>query len=446
MLIQDGEERLRHFSEQEFAATVTEVTKGIWHVLGMGHSNAIFLEGEKGVILIDTLDTLERGERLRACIEEKTGKQVHTILYTHSHPDHRGGAGAFEDTVKEIIAFAAKTSILEHTGMLMDVQMRRGARQFGYALSDEENISQGIGIREGMVYGEKRAFLPPSTIYESDREEREIDGIRLELYRLPGETDDQMAVWIPDAKVLCCGDNYYGCFPNLYAIRGSQYRDIASWIRSLDRLRKFPSEYLLPGHTRMICGREKIEAVLNSFQSAFEDILLRTLEGMNQGKSADELASEIELAPQYRELPWLGEYYGCTEWTVRAIFTAYLGWFDGNPSHLHPLAPKTRAEKMRNLIGGRTELFQAIAGAVKEQDDQWSLELMEFWEDDEQSDASCTGKEENHKTSCADEKMREENRQVRQWKIEALCRLASYETSANGRHYYLASARELENL
>ena len=75
-------------------------------MLGMGHSNAIFIEGNTGVILIDTLDTLGRGERLRDLIKEKTRKEVHTILYTHMHPDHRGGAGAFKDTAKEIIAFA----------------------------------------------------------------------------------------------------------------------------------------------------------------------------------------------------------------------------------------------------------------------------------------------------------------------------------------------------
>lgn len=430
MLVKNGEERLREFSEREYKETVTEVTKGIWHVLGMGHSNAIFLEGETGVILIDTLDTLGRGERLRELIKEKTGKEVHTILYTHMHPDHRGGAGAFRDTAKEIIAFAPKTPILEHTGMLREVQMRRGARQFGYELSDEENISQGIGIREGIAYGDKYDFVPANIVYESDWEGREIDGVRLELHRLPGETDDQMAVWLPDAKVLCCGDNYYGCFPNLYAIRGSQYRDIASWIRSIDRLRKFPAEYLLPGHTSVIYGREKIEEVLKSFQGAIEDILLRTLEGMNQGKTIDELASEIELALQYRDLPWLGEYYGCTEWTVRAIFTAYLGWFDGNPTHLHPLSPKTRAEKMRKLIGGRNALFEAIRQANEEQDDQWCLELAEYWDENEASDS--------------EEGAKEQNRQVREWKIQALRRLATLETSANGRHYYLVSAHELE--
>ena len=90
---------------------------------------------------------------------------------------------------------------------------------------------------------------------------------------MPGETDDQILVWLPEKKVLCCGDNYYGCFPNLYAIRGSQYRDIAMWLDSLETLRSYPAEYLLPGHTAPIYGNEKIREVLGNFKDAIEYIL-----------------------------------------------------------------------------------------------------------------------------------------------------------------------------
>ena len=86
---------------------------------------------------------------------------------------------------------------------------------------------------------------------------REIDGVCLEMLRLPGETEDQIMVWVPEKKVLCCGDNYYGCFPNLYAVRGSQYRDLALWIKSLDVLMSYPAEYLLPGHTGVIYGNDR---------------------------------------------------------------------------------------------------------------------------------------------------------------------------------------------
>ena len=152
-------------------------------------------------------------------------------------------------------------------------------------------------------------------------------------------------IWLPERQVLCCGDNYYGCWPNLYAIRGSQYRDIAGWLDSLDEILSYSATYLLPGHTRPLCGKEEVRSVLTGFRDAIRYVLEKTLAGMNEGKDIDTLASEIVLPQEYASLPYLGEYYGCVEWTVRAIFTAYLGWFDGNPTNLHPLPPKERAEK-----------------------------------------------------------------------------------------------------
>lgn len=419
MLIENGSKVLSAYAEARFHAQVNEIVPGIWHAVSIGHSNVAIIEGEQGVILIDAVDTLEAGEKIRNIVQEKTGKDVHTIIYTHGHPDHRGGAGAFKDTASEVIAFAPKVPTLERTEKLFDIQMLRGARQFGYELTDEEAITQGLGNREGIVYGEKRAMLSPTVLYDEDRVVRTIDGVTLEMVRLTGETDDTIMVWLPEQKVLCCGDNYYGCFPNLYAIRGSQYRDIASWIKSLDVILSYPAEYVLPGHTAALVGRAEIEEKIGHFRNAIDWILTTTLEGMNKGKTIDELAAEIRLPEQYANLPYFGEHYGCTEWTVRAIYTAYLGWFDGNPTHLYPLTASERSAKMIALIGGKEKVLAAAQTAFSEKEYQWCLELCDML------------------LESGDDKV------VIQLKANALECLADYETSANGRHYYIACAKEL---
>lgn len=152
MLTENGSLQLQDFTDRNFQEAFTQVTEGVWHVSGLGHSNAVVLEGNTGVILIDTLDTLERGEKLLHFIREKTGKEVKTVIFTHSHPDHRGGAGAFLGSAPEIIAFAPKTPALEGSELLQQIQNRRGSRQFGYTLRTKKIFPrESAGARESYM-------------------------------------------------------------------------------------------------------------------------------------------------------------------------------------------------------------------------------------------------------------------------------------------------------
>lgn len=422
MLRADGEEMLRRFTATAYPPTVTEIVPStVFHVMGYGHSNASFIIANESVILIDTLDTDVRGGKLAGVIAEKTDKPVKTIIYTHGHPDHISGASAFAGSQPEVIAFAPVRPVLARTERLATILDRRGTRQFGYQLNNEEAISQGIGIREGFTVGQgKRSPLPPTTVYHDDQVHLDIDGVQLALCAAPGETEDQIFVWHDAHRVLFCGDNYYGCWPNLYAIRGGQYRDIAGWIESLDRIRQYPAEALLPGHTRPIVGRGAVADVLTNFRDALDYVLTETLACMDRGMGLEATAEAVRLPEQYAELPYLQEFYGTVAWSVRAIYTGYFGWFDGNPTNLNPLPLRQRVVKTIAQMGGKEAVAAAVLSALQAGDTQWALEL---------ADLLLT--------------LDPDNAEMRRAKAEGLMTLARQETSANGRHYYIASAKEL---
>ncbi len=422
MLRPDGEEQLARFTATAYPPTVTEVVPNtIFHVMGYGHSNAGFVVADRSVILIDTLDTDARAAKLAGVIAERTDKPVKTIVYTHAHPDHTGGAATFADSHPEVIAFAPARPLLARTDEIGTILQRRAVRQFGYDLTDAEAISQGIGPREGFAVGEgARRPLPPTTVYADAETARVIDGVRLTLGAAPGESEDQGFVWLDEHRVLFCGDNYYGCWPNLSAIRGGQYRDVAQWIASLDRLRAYSAEALLPGHTRPILGQAAVADVLTAYRDALDYVLAETLACMDRGLGIEETVEAVKLPERFRGLPSLGEFYGTVAWSVRGIYAGYLGWFDGNPTHLNPLPPAERAARMVGQMGGRNAVAGTVFGALRSGDAQWALELADLWLTLDPGDA-----------------------EARRAKAEGLVALARQETSANGRHYYLACAKEL---
>lgn len=461
-----GEERLKRFTEENYQKTLTKVNSHIYHFLGYGHSNAIAVVGNTSVILIDALDSPGYAKDLKEELARLTDKPVRTIIYTHGHPDHRGGAGVFRDTVEEVIAFGPQKPMLKYYGRLNDVLNQRGAFQFGYELTDEEAISQGIGIREGKAVG-KGGFdpIPPTTLYQEKEVEREIDGVRLKLVSAPGETDDQIFIWLEEDKVICTGDNYYGCWPNLYAIRGTQYRDIAAWVEALDQILSYGAEALLPGHTRPLMGKGLVQGQLKVFRDAMEYVLLETLDCMNRGMSMSEAVERVKLPEEYRDKEYLGEYYGTVEWSVKSIYCGYVGWFDGNAARLLPVSEREYQAVLRELVG-QEKLLEKIRSCLAKGQYQLALQLLELVDSGTETagEAQTTGESQTAgeaqtasesqtaggaqtskagQTANARQAGNDKEEMVKGLKKQALLGRARQTPSANARHYLIASAKRL---
>ena len=182
----------------------------------------------------------------------------------------------------------------------------------------------------------------------------------------------------------------------------------------------YNAEYLLPGHTRPIVGAENVREVLGNYRAAIETVLVQTLDCLNKGFSLDETVAAVKLPDDLATLPYLGEHYGSVEWSVRAIYQGYVGWFDGQVADIHPLSLSERAEELVPALGGVSKVTELIETAQAEGKWQWALELCEM--------ALCV----------------EDDKRVRELKIKSLYGLAKLETSANGRHYYLVTAHEME--
>lgn len=414
-----GEQKLIAETKTGFPKGIKKITDQVYFIQGYGCSQAILVEGEESCLLIDTLYGREYAEEALRDIRKFIDKPITNIIFTHYlHFDHTSGAGVFADEGCEIIARTPSYPQYTRSELIKDIASVRGAKQFGVGLTPEESISLGIGPLTDLQ--STMAALKPSRMFSEETLALTIDGIEVLMVGAPGETDDQLFVWLPQFKVLCCGDNYYNSWPNLYAIRGGQYRDISQWVNILDTMLSYDAEHLLPGHTQAISGKENVREKLTTYRDAIHYVLAETLHGMNSGLTIDQLVDIVKLPEKWASLPNLQEYYGTVEWTVRSIYTGYLGWFDGNPTKLGSLPVKVQAEKTLAIMGGAEKVYAEAKQAIENEDEQWGVELCDILLDAEQ---------------MADT--------AKSLKAEGLVHLGRMHTSANARHYYLLSAKQL---
>ncbi|MFO8049378.1 MAG: alkyl sulfatase dimerization domain-containing protein [Desulfosudaceae bacterium] len=407
-----------------FRRGVERVTDNIHVAIGYGLANSILIEGEDGLIIVDTMETMEEAREVRDEFRKISDKPVRAIIYTHNHSDHIFGARvlAGHDS-PDIIAHQTTHDLVNRVvSELRPATNIRAMRMFGTFLDKEGLVNAGIGPFLGVGRDDRTLGYIPPTITFTNHLSTEKAGIRLELIHAPGETDDQIYVWLPDQRVLICGDNFYWTFPNLYTIRGTPFRSLKQWYRSLDLIRQLRPEYLVPCHTRPIRGADKIYRVITDYRDAIQYIHDQTLRGINMGMTPDELAAAVELPPRLANAPYLRPFYGTVAWSVRAMFSGNMGWFDGDAATLNPLSRPEQARLMARLAGGESHLHAHAQQALANRDFQEALQLS------------------GHLL-----RLSRDNPDYRNLRVRALTALGERAENPNARHYYLTEALEIRD-
>ena len=375
--ISSVEKLIEHSNEFEKTIISHETPGGKIHIaIGFGIANSIMVEGDNGNIIIDASDSVYEAAQIYTNFKKLNPNPVKAIIYTHNHGDHTFGAAYYLSVQEEkpkIIAHETTDFYMQRIlGIINPIISTRSTRMFGTALPEEDVINVGIG-KSLNVSKSPFGYLKPDTTF-SDELKLQISGINIELYHAPGETNDQLFVWLPDHKSLMPGDNIYKTFPNLYTIRGTTHRDVMGWVNSLDKMLSLNPEYIFPSHTKPIIGND-ISSTLTLYRDAIQFVHDQTVRLMNEGYYPDQIIEMIELPNSIQESPFLSEFYGTVRWSVKSIFNGYLGWFNGNPAELDPLPRKKEAQMLAELVGGEEKLLFALKNAVNSNEMQWALEL-----------------------------------------------------------------------
>ncbi|CAH1789668.1 unnamed protein product [Owenia fusiformis] len=416
-----GEEKLKNHTKEFNNPIVRKVTDGVYVAIGFALANSIMLEAPEGLIIVDVTETVESGRNVLKAFREISDKPIKALIYTHNHADHTCGAKAFiEDPANppDIWShYTLPTQFKRVFTVVNHITYIRAMRQFGVFLEGRGHLNSGIGPRLG--HSVEFGIVLPNRLMSSNDETITIAGLTLRLIHVPGETPDQICVWIPEKRVLLPADDIYKAFPNLYAIRGTPPRNTIDWVNSIDKMRHLRPQFLVPSHTKPLEGVEFIFKIFTDYRDAIQFVHDQTVRWINKGLYPDEIVERVHLPDNLAFNPFLQEFYGTVAWSVRGVFDSYIGWFSGDPVDLNPLSPRDKASRIVKLAGGTDAAVAAAMEAFQEDDLQWALEL---------SSSVLI-------TDASNAKAQEIN-------IKALQGLGVRQTSPNARNYYLTRALE----
>ncbi len=362
---------------------IIKVTDGVWQATGYGLANSIMIEGEDGIIIVDAMMSHESATEVMEEFRKITDKPVKAIVYSHSHPDHINGAGAFAQYADDDLEIFAHSTFLDNyyheSGELGKIIATRGLFYYGVFLPQDgpdRFVSTGIGpfLETGDV---STSFIVPTTTFD-DKLEVEVAGLKMVLIHTPSETNDEIVVWFPETQVLVGSEVLYKLWPNLYSIRGSSYRDVKSWIESLQTMIDLDAKYLALSHTQPVRGSENVKEVLTAYHDGVQYIYDQTIRGINNGMTVDELVNTIDLPQSLKDHPWLQERYGERPWHIRGIYSGNIGWFQGDSAFLNPISFQEQSIKIVEGFGGVEKTIEKVRDAIDKGEYEWASMLSSY--------------------------------------------------------------------
>jgi len=353
-----------------FEPRVIQVAENVYTAIGYQVSANSMIVGDDGVVIIDPGQAAPFAAKVRAAFERITDKPVKALIYTHSHGDHTGGAPAFFEPGQGIQVWA-RSNFGSEQAQVAEKGLTGGVRPSntqGFDLLPEQKIGIGIAIppdrrprgnmmRDGVDRADNESpprrrapRVEPTHRFSEDRKQLEVAGVKLELVAAPGETADQLYVCHPATRTVFAGDNFYQSWPNVYPLRGTARRSLRDWIDSVAKMVAEEPLHVVGGHTAPIL--DEATAVLTNYHDAMKWVLDRTVEGMQQYLTPDELVEYPALPERFAKLDYLADYYGSVEGTIRDLYAQDLGWFNGEALELHRESPQKQSQRMADLVGG----------------------------------------------------------------------------------------------
>lgn len=374
-----------------------KVVDGIYQVRGYDMTNITFVAGETGWIVFDPLMSVECSKAAMELVEKNLGKRpVKAVIISHPHVDHYGGLKGImtaeeaadaalpiaEQTASGKIPIIVPKGYAEHAisenlyaGQAM---ARRASYQYGIYLpqSAEGTMAMGIGMGQSVGF---ISYINPTWEVTKTGETITVDGVEMIFQMTPGtEAPAEMNTWFPQLKALWMAENCTGTLHNLYTLRGAQVRDGSAWAKYIaEAVALFgkDAEVVFQSHNWPHWGNDTVVEYMTNTAAAYKFINDQTLTYINQGYTSNEIANMIKL-PDALEKNWYTRpYYGTVAHDAKAVYQRFMGWYDANPAHLHPVPPEESARKWVEYLGDTDRVLELAKHDFEKGEYRWVAEV-----------------------------------------------------------------------
>jgi glyoxylase-like metal-dependent hydrolase (beta-lactamase superfamily II) len=287
--------------------------------------NVTIIEQSDGLVLVDTGGSPGSARRIAAEIRRLSRKPVKAVVITHWHGDHPQGLSEILKAWPKARTIATRAT----QAHLSDRKTMNTPATFD-AAADEALYKRGQGFIAYSLRMADQAAEPADkagwfaaarlfTQYAEDMRgavtipttEAFDEGLDLPDTRTPIEvrflgranTDGDAVVWLPAQKVLISGDVVVAPFPFGF---GSYPAD---WLRTLERLRAYNFEVLVPGHGLP----QRDRAYLDRLGAAIAEVRGKVAPLAAQGLSLEDVRKGVDFADQAKAFvgddPWLRRWF-----------------------------------------------------------------------------------------------------------------------------------------
>ncbi|MBO1519409.1 alkyl sulfatase dimerization domain-containing protein [Oceanisphaera pacifica] len=379
--------RMTAFAKHMEKTMYEPVKDRVFLMSGWQLTATLIVVGDDGLIVIDPGENDDAASALMKAFRDETGNTtpVKGVIYTHRHIDHPfgvAGVGVTQDMVdNEEVRIFAHHEFMDYlandASVVSDILTQRSAYAAASYLGVGEDGFVHGGLGPAFTFGTQSLYRPTELV--TDKLEVEVAGVNMVIFEAYGDAEDEISVFFPDFNHLNGAETIQGeSFPNIYSLRGTKFRDPVKWYKGIDRLLESAqkADSYSHSHGRAWLGNDFIVERIQNYRDAIQYVHDQTIRHMNKGAIREELVDLVELPPQLADDPWLQEFYGSVEHSVRNIYVDYMGWFQGDATELATPSFHRKAKLYVEAMGGASSVMTIANQAVEAQDYGWAAEVL----------------------------------------------------------------------